>query len=38
MTAALTALTVLSALAALMATPPKYLPDYQRGGWGKYAR
>ena len=38
MTALLTTLTVLSALTAVMACPPKYLPDYQRGGWGKYAR
>ena len=26
------------ALLAVVACPPKYLPDYRRGGWGKFAR
>jgi hypothetical protein len=38
MAALLTTLTVLLPLVTLMVAPPKYLPDYQRGGWGKYAR
>lgn len=25
-------------MVALMVAPPKYLPSYRRGGWGKFAR
>ena len=31
------ALLPLVTLVGLMACPPKYLPNYRRGGWGKYA-
>jgi hypothetical protein len=38
MTILLTVLTVLLPLTGLMVCPPKHLPNYRRGGWGKYAR
>lgn len=38
MTAALTFAATLLPLVALMVAPAKYLPNYRRGGWGKYAR
>lgn len=25
-------------LVALVVCPPQYLPDYRRGGWGRYAK
>jgi len=38
MTALLVTTAILFPLVALMVCPPQYLPDYRRGGWGKYAR
>jgi len=36
--AATVALLTLATLAATMVVPPRYLPSYRRGGWGRHAR